>query len=130
MFHLFDGTLRLNTLKRLLPNCTQRMLTKQLRELEEEELIARKVYAEVPPKVEYSLTEKGRSLEPVIRALKNWGAARLRGPEGSQGRGLISGLSWPEACRESPPQRRPCYARPPSRSRNPRRSDGPRGRRR
>ncbi|TMV62156.1 winged helix-turn-helix transcriptional regulator [Thioclava sp. BHET1] len=75
LFHLFDGTLRFNALKRLLPNCTQRMLTKQLRELEEDGLIARKVYAEVPPKVEYSLTEKGRSLEPVIRALKDWGDA-------------------------------------------------------
>lgn len=79
LYHLFEGTLRFNELRRRLANCTQRMLTNQLRELEADGLIARKVYPEVPPKVEYSLTDKGRTLEPVIMALKAWGDAHVAG---------------------------------------------------
>jgi DNA-binding HxlR family transcriptional regulator len=75
LYHLFAGTLRFNEIRRLLPNVTQRMLTNQLRELEADGLITRKVYAEVPPKVEYSLSTRGRTLEPVIMALKAWGDA-------------------------------------------------------
>lgn len=78
LYHLMDsGTLRFNELRRRLPNCTQRMLTTQLRELEEDGLLARRVYAEVPPKVEYSLTPRGESLRPVIAALKAWGDANV-----------------------------------------------------
>lgn len=77
LFHLLEGTLRFNQIRRKLPNVTQRMLTNQLRELEGDGLIARRVYAEVPPKVEYSLTERGRSLKPVIDALKAWGDAHF-----------------------------------------------------
>ncbi|SFJ57682.1 transcriptional regulator, HxlR family [Methylobacterium brachiatum] len=73
LYHLMEGTLRFNEIRRRLTNVTQRMLTNQLREMEADGLIARKVYAEVPPKVEYSLTARGRSLEPVIHALKVWG---------------------------------------------------------
>ncbi|KMO40474.1 hypothetical protein VQ02_07500 [Methylobacterium variabile] len=68
-----EGALRFNALRRRLPNVTQRMLTNQLRELEADGLVHRTVYAEVPPRVEYRLTERGRTLEPVIRALKAWG---------------------------------------------------------
>ena len=75
LFHLLDGTLRFNEIRRKLPSVTQRMLTNQLRELEADGLVARKVFAEVPPRVEYSLTERGRSLRPVIMALKEWGDA-------------------------------------------------------
>ena len=77
LYHLLDGTLRFNELRRRLPNVTQRMLTNQLRELETDGLIARKVYAQVPPKVEYSLTARGRSLQPVMAALKAWGDAHI-----------------------------------------------------
>lgn len=66
-------TLRFNELRRRLPNVTQRMLTMQLRELEGNGLVHRRVYAEVPPRVEYSLTTCGNSLKPVIESLKFWG---------------------------------------------------------
>ena len=77
LYHLLSGRLRFNALGRRLGSVTQRMLTKQLRELEGDGLIIRTVYAEVPPKVEYSLSAKGRSLEPVIVALKAWGDANV-----------------------------------------------------
>ena len=73
LYHLLEGTLRFNEIRRRLPNITQRMLTAQLRELEQDGFVLRTVYAEVPPKVEYSLTSRGRTLEPVIMALKKWG---------------------------------------------------------
>lgn len=74
LFHLLDGTKRFNELRRLIPSVTQRMLTLQLRELERDNVIHRKVYPEVPPKVEYSLTCFGRDLEPLLFALREWGA--------------------------------------------------------
>jgi DNA-binding HxlR family transcriptional regulator len=77
LFHLFEGTHRFNEIRRRLPNVTQRMLTNQLRELEADGLILRKIYPQVPPKVEYSLSARGRSLEPVIMALKAWGDAHV-----------------------------------------------------
>jgi DNA-binding HxlR family transcriptional regulator len=79
LWHLLQGTLRFNEIRRRLPNVTQRMLTNQLRELEAGGFVIRTVYPEVPPKVEYSLTERGRSLEPVLRALKAWGEANVEG---------------------------------------------------
>jgi len=73
LFHLLDGRIRFNELRRLLPRVTQRMLTLQLRELEADGLVHREVYAEVPPRVEYSLTDFGRTLEPMVIAMKDWG---------------------------------------------------------
>lgn len=75
--HLLHETSRFNELRRLMPEVTQRMLTKQLRELEADNLISRKVYAEVPPKVEYSITDYGKTLSPVIQALRAWGTQHL-----------------------------------------------------
>ena len=73
LFILFTGTKRFGELRKLLPETTQRMLTMQLRELEEDGVIERKVYAEVPPKVEYSISPQGESLKPIIDALWSWG---------------------------------------------------------
>ncbi len=73
--------MRFNELRRLIPAVTQRMLTHQLRELEADGLIIRTVYAQVPPRVEYSLSSRGRSLEPVIMTLKEWGDANLSSSE-------------------------------------------------
>ncbi|MBE3640628.1 winged helix-turn-helix transcriptional regulator [Mangrovicoccus algicola] len=77
LWHLLSGTLRFNELRRHVENCTPRMLTNQLREMEADGLITRKVYAQVPPKVEYSLSELGRTMEPILRALKAWGDANI-----------------------------------------------------
>jgi DNA-binding HxlR family transcriptional regulator len=74
LYHLIkDKTLRFGELRKRLPDVTQRMLTKQLRELEACGVLHREVYPEVPPKVEYSLTDHGATLVPVIRALELWG---------------------------------------------------------
>ena len=73
LFHLQNGTQRFGELRRRMPGITQRMLTKQLRALEDDHLVIRTVYAEVPPRVEYTLSEIGESLRPVIDMLKAWG---------------------------------------------------------
>lgn len=67
------GTKRFSELKKLLPNITQKMLTQQLRELENDGLVERKVYPQVPPKVEYSLTDLGESLMPILKSMCDWG---------------------------------------------------------
>ncbi|MCW2266756.1 DNA-binding HxlR family transcriptional regulator [Gluconobacter cerinus] len=74
LFHLLEGKLRFNALCRLVPSATARMITLQLRELEADGVVNRIVYPEVPPKVEYELTELGRSLEPVLVSMRDWGA--------------------------------------------------------
>ncbi|TDH35783.1 HxlR family transcriptional regulator [Pseudohoeflea suaedae] len=85
LFHLMEkGVLRFNEIRRHIPNVTQRMLTNQLRELEADGLIARKVYAQVPPKVEYSLSPRGESLGPILVSLKDWGDANMSLFNGSQ----------------------------------------------
>jgi DNA-binding HxlR family transcriptional regulator len=73
LYQLLDGTRRFNEFRRLNPGITQFMLTLQLRELERDGIIHREIYKEVPPKVEYSLTDFGRTLEPVIMSMKAWG---------------------------------------------------------
>lgn len=73
LFWLLKEKKRFGELRRLLPNCSARVLTLQLRELETDGLVKRTVFAEVPPHVEYELTAFGRSLEPVLRGLKEWG---------------------------------------------------------
>ncbi|MBX3084004.1 MAG: helix-turn-helix transcriptional regulator [Anaerolineae bacterium] len=73
LFHLLDGTKRFNELRRMVPNVTQRMLTLQLRELENDGVVHREIYQQIPPRVEYSLTEFGRSLEPILLLMRDWG---------------------------------------------------------
>ncbi|MEM7385202.1 MAG: helix-turn-helix domain-containing protein [Verrucomicrobiota bacterium] len=73
LFYLLDGKMRFSELMRAIGCVTQRMLTKQLRELEASGLINRIVHAEVPPRVEYELTKEGESLKPILLALKKWG---------------------------------------------------------
>lgn len=77
LFHLLHGTKRFSELQREMGPVTQRMLTKQLRELEDSALVNRKVYPVVPPKVEYSLTPKGLTLEPILNSLRSWGKDHL-----------------------------------------------------
>jgi DNA-binding HxlR family transcriptional regulator len=77
VWHLLrSGTLRFGELRRTMPGVTQKMLTQHLRELESDGVVSRKVYAEVPPKVEYSLTQRGKTLKPVIEAMCKWGKGR------------------------------------------------------
>ena len=71
--HLLAGRKRFGELKRLAPNATERMITLQLRELEADGVISRHVFAEVPPRVEYEMTDYGRSLEPILVAMQDWG---------------------------------------------------------
>jgi DNA-binding HxlR family transcriptional regulator len=74
LLHLLkNGTMRFSELKRSIPEITQKMLTKHLRELEDEEIINRVVYPQVPPKVEYSITEYGKELKPILVSMHEWG---------------------------------------------------------
>lgn len=77
LWHLSQGKLRFSQLSKRI-DATPKMLTQQLRELERQELVAREVYPVVPPKVEYSLTETGWSLMPILVAMRDWGANYLR----------------------------------------------------
>ena len=78
LWHLLDHTLRYGELHRLIPQATAKMLTQQLRELEEDHLLVRTVYPVVPPKVEYALTDLGQSLRPILFGMYEWGAGYLR----------------------------------------------------
>ena len=71
---LMDGTRRFGELKKSIGTVSQKVLTAQLRDMEEKGLLTRKVYAEVPPRVEYTLTETGYSLKPILDAMSAWGA--------------------------------------------------------
>ncbi|MDR0220938.1 MAG: helix-turn-helix transcriptional regulator [Lachnospiraceae bacterium] len=77
LWHMFDATLRFGELRKLIPQATPKMLTQQLRELEEDNLIVRTVYPVVPPKVEYTLSEMGRSIHPILSAMYDWGENHL-----------------------------------------------------
>ena len=84
--NLSNGLQRFSALKRLIPGVTQKMLVQQLRELENHGIVHRKVYAVVPPKVEYSLTEYGQTLTPILELMHEWGEKHVSKTEGiSQG---------------------------------------------
>lgn len=76
LWHLSTRTMRFSELSRALAGVTQKMLTQQLRELEEAGVVRRQIYPQVPPKVEYSLTDTGKSLKPVIDSMCKWGKGR------------------------------------------------------
>ena len=78
LWHLAEKKLRFSELKKEIQGATPKMLTQQLRELEASNLIHREVFAVVPPKVEYSLTELGRSLLPILVSMRDWGSSYLR----------------------------------------------------
>lgn len=71
--HLLYGPKRFGELKRLIPNATERMITLQLRELEADRIVSRKVFPEVPPRVEYDVTDYGQTLKPILVAMQDWG---------------------------------------------------------
>ncbi|SHE82590.1 transcriptional regulator, HxlR family [Seinonella peptonophila] len=76
-YHLSHGKKRTQELNRLIPTITRKMLVKQLRELERDGIVERTVYAEVPPRVEYELTDYGQSLKPVLNTFCEWGESHL-----------------------------------------------------
>ena len=78
LWHLSEGKLRFSELRKAVAGATPKMLTQQLRELEASKLIHREVYPVIPPKVEYSLTDLGRSLMPILMAMRDWGADYMR----------------------------------------------------
>ena len=79
LFHLMhDGTHRFAALRRKIPGVSERMLTQQLRELEDDGIVHREVYPEVPPKVEYSLTAYGQTLRPITRVMCEWGQKHMQ----------------------------------------------------
>lgn len=77
LWRLVSGTKRFNELQRSISNITRKMLTEQLRDMEKDNLIVRTVYPEVPPKVEYSLSNYGRTFIPVMQAMAQWGLVHL-----------------------------------------------------
>jgi DNA-binding HxlR family transcriptional regulator len=86
LFHLLTGAKRFSELRRAMAGVTQKMLTQQLREMERDGLVRREVYAQIPPKVEYSLTELGASLRPVVDAMCRWGEAHGEAGDGKENR--------------------------------------------
>jgi DNA-binding HxlR family transcriptional regulator len=97
LYHLGrEGVMRFSALRRSMPGVTERMLARQLRELEADRVVTRTVHREVPPRVEYALTDLGAGLVPILEELRDWGAAyeeRLGGPEAFAGEGYEQPLA-------------------------------------
>ncbi len=98
LWHLIDRTLRFGELRRLIPQATPKMLTQQLRELEQHRLIDRTVYPVVPPKVEYTLTEFGKSIRPILFVMYDWGADYIH----QQGREVNCSMGNPHLEADAP----------------------------
>jgi len=99
LFHLQDRTHRFGELQKKIPGATKKMLTQRLRELERDNIVHRKVYPQVPPRVEYSLTKHGQSLRPILELMSAWGN-RHRSRHGGNGKlsaaELVTSLSGPQ----------------------------------
>ena len=78
LYHIRESALRFGELHRVMPLATKRVLTKQLRELERDGMINRKIFRQVPPRVDYSLTKEGKSIVPILEDLCEWGKRRMR----------------------------------------------------
>src|SRR5688500_8689776 len=79
LFHLFGkGTMRFNELQKAMPDISKKMLTSQLRELEHHDIVHREIYRQIPPKVEYSITEYGKIMAPLLQAIAEWGTAHVK----------------------------------------------------
>ncbi|MGL4977562.1 MAG: winged helix-turn-helix transcriptional regulator [Cetobacterium sp.] len=78
LWHLNKGTLRFAELRRLLPGISKKVLTEALRELEDHQIVSRKIYPDIPPKVEYSITDLGKNLIPALKILAEWGEERSK----------------------------------------------------
>ena len=102
LWALGDDVLRFSELQKELPGVNTKMLTKQLRELEEDGVITRTVYPEVPPRVEYAITDFGRTLIPILQALCNWGAEYLGINEASAHQCPTKGVKKPRRDRPLP----------------------------
>jgi DNA-binding HxlR family transcriptional regulator len=92
LFYLESGTKRFGELHKLIPGMTKKMLTQHLRDLERDEVIRRKIFAVVPPKVEYSLTKHGESLKPILKLMSAWGTKHRR-RYGIPARKMSAGIS-------------------------------------
>ena len=103
LWHLSEETLRFSELQKHITNATPKMLTQQLRELEAQELISREVFPVIPPRVEYSLTDLGRSLLPILVAMRDWGAEYLKSKELTSDCFMMESdpLKAPSCCRNS-----------------------------
>lgn len=103
IYYLLSGTKRFGALRTAIGGVTQRSLTLQLRELEAHGIVSRAVFAEVPPRVEYSLTEVGRTLAPVLDAMKHWGDSYVaRGESADSSRPAKQSTDTPMSMRDSP----------------------------
>ena len=94
LWHLLDGTLRFGELRKCIPQATPKMLTQQLRELENDNLVIRTVYPVVPPRVEYSLSDLGKSIQPILTAIYHWGGAYME----QHGVQINCTMETPSAC--------------------------------
>jgi DNA-binding HxlR family transcriptional regulator len=101
LFQLFQRVKRFSELQRAVQGITQKVLTEQLREMERDGIVKRTVYAQVPPKVEYELTERGQSLKPVIRAMCAWGLRDSGQIVTTRERGAGSDGSANPSCRDA-----------------------------
>lgn len=90
LYVIKSGSNRFGVMQREIPGITKQMLTQQLRELEADDVLDRKIFAEIPPRVEYSITKRGRSLLPIVEAMKEWGEWDLAADDNDKDRDQLA----------------------------------------